>query len=70
MDDLGNRVFYWLTDETNVTVLMFTAATLLGVASLLLFFLSGQGSATQTEFVLLVAAMILVFFVTIRSSTF
>ncbi|WP_458206358.1 hypothetical protein [Haladaptatus sp. NG-SE-30] len=70
MDDLGNRVFYWLTNETNLSILLFVVATALGVSSLVLFFLSNEQSATRMEFGLLVAAMAVLFYMTLRNNTF
>ncbi|WP_049970842.1 hypothetical protein [Haladaptatus cibarius] len=68
MDDIGDRVFYWLTDETNLTMLLFGLAALLGLSSLLLFFVSGEQSASRLEFSLLVAAMGVLFYLTLRNS--
>ncbi|WP_266076535.1 hypothetical protein [Haladaptatus caseinilyticus] len=70
MDDLGNRVFYWLSDETNVTILLFILAILLSVASLLLFFTNEGQSATRLEFGLLAAAMAVLFYLSLRNSAF
>lgn len=70
MDDLGNRLFYWVSDEANLSLLLFLVVALLGGASLVLFVVSRQRSATRLEFVLLVSAMIVMFYMTIRNSTF
>ncbi|WP_435153277.1 hypothetical protein [Haladaptatus sp. DFWS20] len=70
MDDLGNRVFYWLTDETNVTILLFGLTVLLSGSSLVLYFLSSQRSATRVEFGLLITAMGVLFYMTLRNRTF
>ncbi|KZN22823.1 hypothetical protein A4G99_17090 [Haladaptatus sp. R4] len=70
MDGLGDRVFYWVSDETNITILLFVAVAVLGGASLILFVVSKQKSITQLEFLLLISAMIIMFYMTIRNSTF
>ncbi|WP_458185392.1 hypothetical protein [Haladaptatus sp. NG-WS-4] len=70
MDDLGTRLLYWLTDETNLSLLLFGVAMVLGVVSLVLYFVSNEQSPTQIEFGLLVAAMTVLFYMTLRNSTF
>lgn len=70
MDGLGDRVFYWVSDETNISILLFVAVAVLGGASLILFVVSKEKSITQLEFLLLVSAMIIMFYMSIRNSTF
>ncbi len=70
MDDLGDQVLYWLTDDANQSILLFVLAFALGLSSLLLFFASGKRSATRLEFGLLVAAMGVLFYMTLRNSSF
>ncbi|MCO8246992.1 MULTISPECIES: hypothetical protein [unclassified Haladaptatus] len=70
MDGLGDRVFYWVNDETNISILLFVAVAVLGGASLILFVVSKEKSVTQLEFLLLISAMIIMFYMTIRNSTF
>lgn len=70
MDDFRTRLYQWLMDEANRSLLLFFGATVLGGLSLLLFFVSGEGSPSQTEFVLLVGAMGVIFYMTLRNSTF
>ncbi|MGA9400930.1 hypothetical protein [Haladaptatus sp.] len=70
MDGLGDRMFYWVSDETNISILLFVAVAVLGGASLILFVVSKEKSITQLEFLLLISAMIIMFYMTIRNSTF
>ncbi|GAA0201295.1 hypothetical protein ACFFQF_01655 [Haladaptatus pallidirubidus] len=70
MDNIGDLVFYWLTDETNLTILLFSLAVLLSISSLLLFFISGGQSPTRLELGLLVAAMGVLFYLSLRNSGF
>jgi uncharacterized membrane protein len=70
MDDLEDRLFYWMSDEATVSLLLFIVVALLGGASLVLFLVSSQRSATRLEFVLLVSALVVMFYMTLRNSTF
>lgn len=70
MDDPKETVYVWLTDETNRPILLFALAAGLGLASLTFFFAGNSGSPTRTEFVLLVAAMGVVFYMTLRTNDF
>jgi len=70
MDDLGDRLFYWVSDEANFSLLLFLVVALLGGASLVLFVVSSQRSATRLEFLLLVSAMVVMFYMTLRNTTF
>ena len=70
MDDPKEAMYVWLTDEANRTLFLFALASGLGVVSLLLFFASDAGSPTRTEFALLVAAMAVVFYMTLRTNVY
>lgn len=67
MDDHRSRLFEWLVDEVNRTLFLFAAATLLGLGSVLLFFYSRENSPTRLHFVLLLGAMTILFYLTLRS---
>lgn len=70
MDDLKESMYVWLTDEGNRTLLLFLLAAGLGLSSLLLFFAGTTDSPTRNEFVLLVAAMVVVFYMSLRTNTY
>jgi len=70
MDDLKESMYVWLTDEGNRTILLFALAAGLGLSSLLFFIAGSSGSPTRTEFVLLVAAMVVVFYMSLRTNTY
>lgn len=70
MDDPKEAVYVWLTDETNRPILLFTLAAGLGLSSLALFFAGSSGSPNRTEFALLVAAMAVVFYMTLRTNVY
>jgi hypothetical protein len=70
MDDLKRSMFIWLTDEGNRTILLFVLAVGLGLASISLFFARSSSSPTRTEFGLLTAAMVVVFYMLLRTNTF
>ncbi|WP_128478052.1 hypothetical protein [Halorussus pelagicus] len=70
MDDPKESVYVWLTDERNRTMLLFALAAGLGLTSLAFFFLGSSNSPTRTEFSLLVAAMVVVFYMTLRTNVF
>ncbi len=70
MDDLGDRVFYWVSDESNISILLFLAVAVLGGSSLVLFMISDGESITRLEFLLLISAMVVMFYMTLRNSTF
>ncbi len=70
MDDLGERVFYWVSDESNVSILLFLAVAVLGGLSLILFVTSRGQTVTRLEFLLLVSAIVLIFYMTLRNTTF
>lgn len=67
MDDHRSRLYEWLVDEVNRTLFLFAAATLLGLGSLLLFFYAPGNSPTRLHFVLLLGAMAILFYGTLRS---
>lgn len=70
MEDPKETVYGWLTDETNRPILLFALAAGLGLTSLLFFFAGNSGSPSKTEFLLLVAAMVVVFYMTLRTNVF
>ncbi|WP_440008757.1 hypothetical protein [Halomicrococcus sp. SG-WS-1] len=70
MEDFRRRLYEWLADESTRTVILFVVAVLFGGGSLAMFLQGGTGSPTRLEFVLLVAAMFVVFYATLRSSSF
>lgn len=70
MDDLGIRLFYWVSDERNLSILLFLLVAILGGSSLVLFVVSSEQSVTRLEFLLLVSAMAVMFYTTIRNTTF
>lgn len=68
MDDRRSRLYEWLFDDTNRTLLLWSAAMAFGLASLFLFFYSPDHSPTRFHLTLLVCAMVIAFYVTIRSN--
>lgn len=68
MDDPKRSMFVWLTDEGNRTILLFVTAMGLGLASLALFFVGRSNSPTRTEFGLITAAMVVVFYMLLRTN--
>lgn len=70
MNDPKETILVWLTDEGAKTLLLFALAVGLGLASLAFFFDGTSGSPTRTEFSLLVAAMVVVFYMTLRTNTY
>ena len=67
MDDHRSRLYEWLINDVNRTLLMVAAATLLGVGSLASFFASPGDTPTRLQLGLLVCAMALLFYLTLRS---
>lgn len=67
MDDFRSRVYAFLFDEVNRTLLLGAVSTLLGLGSVLLFFYSSGSSPTRVHLALLVCAMVILFYLTIRS---
>lgn len=70
MDDLKRAMYVWLTDEGTRVILLFVLAAALGLASLLFFFASDSGSPSRTELVLILAAMVVVFYMSLRSNVY
>lgn len=70
MDDPRESMFVWLADEGNRTILLFVLAMGLGLASLGLFFVGSSNSPTRTEFGLITAAMVVVFYMLLRTNTY
>ncbi|WP_276300712.1 hypothetical protein [Halorussus lipolyticus] len=70
MDDLKEAMYVWLTDEGNRTILLFALASGLGLSSLLFFITGASDSPTRTQFVLLVSAMVVVFYMSLRTNTY
>lgn len=68
MDDHRSRLYEWLVDEVNRTLFLFATATVLGLGSVVLFFYSPGNSPTRFHFVLLLGAMVLLFYLSLRSS--
>jgi hypothetical protein len=69
MDDLRTKLLGVLVDGTNRILGLFVLATLLGVASLVLFFVRDSGSPTRLQFVLLAGAIVVIFYMTFESNT-
>ena len=67
MDDPGTRLVNLLFDETNRILALFALATLLGLASLTLFFLH-RGPPTRLQFALLTGAVAVIFYLTFQSN--
>lgn len=67
MDDHRSRLFEWLVDEVNRTLFLFATATLFGLGSLVLFFAAPGDTPTRSQFGLLVCAMAILFYLTLRS---
>lgn len=67
MDDPREAAYHWLADEGNQTVLLFGLAVALGVTSLVFFFVGDGSSPSRLEFVLIVAAVAVVFYISLRS---
>lgn len=63
-------VYVWLNDEGHRTVLLFVLASVLGLASLTFFFLTDASSPTRLQLVLIFAAATVLFYVSLRSTTF
>ncbi|WP_158057447.1 hypothetical protein [Halorussus halophilus] len=70
MDDPMDAVYRWLEDDTNQILTLFLLAATLGVGSLAYFFLSGDSSPSRLQFALLFASVLVIFYVSLRSSTF
>jgi len=70
MDDLKESMYVWLTDERNRTLLLFALAAGLGLTSLVFFFAGRSDSPTRAEFSLILAAMVVVFYMTLRTNVF
>ncbi|MFC7080633.1 hypothetical protein [Halorussus caseinilyticus] len=70
MDDPKETVYVWLTDEGNRVLLLFALASGLGLASLFSFFTASSDAPTRPQFALLVAAMIVVFYMTLRTNAY
>ena len=66
MDDHRSRLFDWLVDDVNRTLFLFATATLLGLGSLVLFFASPGDTPTRFQLGLLVCAMAILFYLTLR----
>lgn len=63
-------MYVWLTEEGNQTVLLFVLASCLGLASILFFFAGNTSSPTRFQFVLIVSALAVVFYMSLRSTTY
>lgn len=70
MDDLKETMYVWLSDEGNRIILLFVLASGLGLVSLLFFFATDAGSPTRLQFGLIVAAMVVVFYLSLRSTIY
>lgn len=70
MDDPMEAVYRWLEDDTNQLLTLFLLAAMLGITSLAYFFVSGNSSPNRIQFALLFASVLVIFYVSLRSSTF
>jgi hypothetical protein len=70
MDDPMQTVYVWLDDEGHRTVLLFALAAALGLASVIYFVVTGEGSPTRLQLVLILAAGAVLFYVSLRSTAF
>jgi len=70
MDDPMQTVYVWLDDEGHRTVLLFVLASALGLLSILYFFIAGEGSPTRLQLVLILAAGTVLFYISLRSTSF
>ncbi|WP_115862321.1 hypothetical protein [Halorussus litoreus] len=68
MDDRRPRPRGLLFDEATRTLLLFAAASLFGLASVLLFIFTPGDSPTRVHLALLLVSMVIMFYLTIRSS--
>lgn len=68
MDDRRSRVYELVFDEVNRTLLLFASAAALGLGSVLLFFYSPGNSPSRFHFALLLCAMVIVFYLTVRGN--
>lgn len=66
--DRRSRVYELLFDEVNRILLLFAAATILGLGSVLLFFYSPESSPTRLHLVLLLCAMVILFYLSLRGA--
>lgn len=67
MDDYPSRVIELLVDDVNRTLLLLAVSTFLGLGSVLLFFYSPENSPTRFHLVLIVCAMAILFYLSLRS---
>lgn len=68
MNDPKRDWYVWLSEDVNRTLLLVAVASCLGAASLALFFARQGGSPTRPQFVLIIAAMAVLFYVSLRSA--
>lgn len=70
MDDPMEAVYVWLDDEGHRTVLLFATAALLGLASVVFFFVTDASSPTRLQLALIFAAASVLFYVSLRSTAY
>lgn len=68
MEDPKESIYVWLADEGNRILLLFALAVSLGLASILYFFATDASSPNRTQFALIVAAMVVVFYLSLRGN--
>lgn len=68
--DAWTRLYVWFDDESNRTLLMFALAFGLGLASVVMFFLGDDGSPSRLQLVLVIASMVVIFAMMLRSAAF
>jgi uncharacterized membrane protein len=66
MDDHRSWVYEFLFDDVNRTLIILGVSTLLGLGSVLLFFYSPGNSPTRFHLVLLLCAMVILFYLAVR----
>jgi hypothetical protein len=70
MDDPIETMYVWLDDEGHRTVLLFALAAALGLVSIGYFFLTGDGSPTRFQLLLILSAGAVLFYISLRSTAY
>lgn len=70
MGNLKEAMYIWLTEDGTQTILLFVLASGLGLASILFFFAGSANSPSRLQFVLILAAMVVVFYMSLRSTSY
>jgi hypothetical protein len=68
--DLRTKVERWFRNEINRMLVLIVIALLFGVGSLISFLLNPDSGATRVELALLILAMMIIFHVALRYSTY